>query len=63
MAKARDRTDWNHTASILAMLVNSNPWRKGDAALPSDFNLYAPKRKSGGGLSLKDVKCLFVKPA
>ena len=28
MAEGRRREDWNHTASIIAALINSNPFRK-----------------------------------
>lgn len=41
MAEAADRANWKHTSQVLAAIVNSNPYRKGKAATPSDFDPYA----------------------
>lgn len=43
MADARGRSEWQQTSAIMAALANSNPFRKGKAAKPSDFDPYAAK--------------------
>lgn len=46
MAEARGRDNWQHTSVIVATLVNSNPFRKGKPATPSEFDPYAVKAKA-----------------
>jgi hypothetical protein len=47
MARAVDRRQWNHTAAVLAMLVNTRAFGKGKQARPEQFHPYL-KGKSGG---------------
>jgi len=63
MAEGKGRENWNHTASILALIFNVNrDSKKHHAARPSDFNPYAlkPKPKLRGG-DLRILKDIFVK--
>lgn len=64
MAKARQSESWNHTASILAMLVNVNrDSKRSRPAKPSEFHPLHGRR--GGGIpldkgNLKILKRIFV---
>lgn len=40
MARARDKQQWNHTASLIAGLFNSRPFAKGARARPEQFHPY-----------------------
>lgn len=46
MARARDRQQWNHTASLLALLATAWLRKRGRAAKPREFNPY--ERGRGG---------------
>lgn len=41
-----DRRQWNHTSAVICAIVNANPFRKGRAAKPDEFNPYSD---SGAG--------------
>jgi hypothetical protein len=64
MAQARIDQQWNHTASLLAMLANVNrDPRKGRAARPSDFHPAALKAAASAEplkADLKVLKSVFV---
>lgn len=64
MAEAKQRERWNHTATLLATMINltRNP-KKSQPAKPEDFNPFIkkeppPKLK---GNDLKILKDIFVK--
>ncbi len=48
MAEGKSRDQWNHTAAMLAHLVNVQPFRRKGAKLakPTDFHPFA-RRRSG----------------
>lgn len=54
MAEGADRYQWNYTATVLAMMVNSNPHRKkgSPAAKPADFHPYESGNSARGGTRL-----------
>lgn len=63
MAEAKQREAWNHTAALLALMVNltRNP-KKSKPAKPEDFNPFIkkakPKKLKGKELEiLKDIFC------
>lgn len=64
MARARQSESWNHTASILAMLVNVNrDSKRSRPAKPSEFHPLHGRRSSGIPLTkgnLKVLKSVFV---
>lgn len=60
MATARDRVAWIHTSSVLAMLVNANPFRGGKAAKPEDFNPHTVKRRKGPSMTGQELGRLMV---
>jgi len=41
MDEARSRVQWIHTSSILAQIINSNPFREGEAVTPESQNPWA----------------------
>jgi len=46
MAIGRQRAEWDRTAMLCAITVNSNPYRKGRPIEPQRFNPYAgPTRR------------------
>lgn len=45
MARGRDKVQWNHTSSVLAMLLNTRLGKKGRLAKPSQFNPYLKQTK------------------
>jgi hypothetical protein len=49
MVDAKRRDEWNHTASLMALMVNINrDPKKGRAVKPDDFHPFSGKQKSGG---------------
>jgi len=48
MAEARQRDNWNHTAAVMALLVNINrDPKKSRPAKPADFHPMVRRRKAG----------------
>lgn len=43
MAEGRRRAEWDQTALLCAVSVNSNPFRKGQPVKPEQFNPYHRK--------------------
>jgi hypothetical protein len=64
MADGRIEQEWNHTAALLAMLVNLNrDPKKGRAMRPADFHpaaLKAASRAEPLKVDLKLLKTVFV---
>lgn len=54
MAEARNRSAWDHTAWLTAVLVNANPFRdeKAPVVQPRDFHPYY-KKPAGGKKSVQ----------
>ena len=48
MATARDKQQWNHTANLIAAIVNARPFAKGRPVKADQFRPYLRKRGSGG---------------
>ncbi|MFQ5733012.1 MAG: hypothetical protein ACE5KM_13810 [Planctomycetaceae bacterium] len=64
MADGRCRSEWNHTAAVLAMLANThrNP-KRGRPFSPLDFHPYAStddRRKAVKREKTKDLSILFA---
>lgn len=64
MAEAKQREAWNHTASLMALVVNlvRDP-RKGSPAKPEDFHPFAPKPRKPilKGKELSVLRDVFVR--
>jgi len=60
MARARDRTAWNHTAGLMARMHNENPYGKGTARV-SDFHPYL--KSAPRGIPLTPEVLHLLKPA
>lgn len=63
MVEARSRDRWNHTATTLAVVVNSNPYRKGKPLKPSDFHPHENQPAAAAPLKadLSILRTLVVK--
>lgn len=44
MVDGLDESRWGHTSVVLAAVINSNPFREGDAVRPDQLNPYAANR-------------------
>jgi hypothetical protein len=58
MSTSRLRSEWDQSSLIVAAIINSNPYRKGSAVQPDQFNPYrkAPAaRKPDITISIKDL--------
>lgn len=52
MAQSKRREEWNHTASLMALVLNSNPYRKkSEMVHPRD--IHPMERSSGPTLKIK----------
>lgn len=63
MADGRRRDEWDRTSLVCAMLVNSNPYRKGKPITPDAFNPYAAKASAKPGkraLQMVGIEALQV---
>ena len=62
MAEARERAEWQRTASLMALAVNlvRNP-KKSKPAKPADFNPYCGKPKAVVKAPLSILRDVFVK--
>lgn len=63
MAEGRQRSQWNQTAEVLAMLYNSHRNPKARPRRPAEFNPLAEKRRAAAP-KIKDLSILkhvFVK--
>jgi hypothetical protein len=63
MAEGRLRERWNHTASILAVILNVNRGKNDRAVKPSELNPYEQKRQEKPAIKIKmsDLKPFFEK--
>ncbi len=53
MAEGKCREHWNHTSSILAVLINANRGKGDRAVKPSDLNPYEARRREGPVMKVK----------
>lgn len=65
MAEGRGRECWNHTASIMAVLINVNRGKNDRAVKPSDLNPYEARKRESPVIKVKmsDLKPFFEKVA
>jgi hypothetical protein len=49
MIDGKRREQWSHTSHLIAALVNSNPFRKGEPVSPDTFNPYAQEKEQPAG--------------
>lgn len=62
MTQARCESEWNHTASLMALLANINrdPKKQSSPFKPEDFHPLMPKKpKSAVALTMNDLKAAF----
>ena len=58
MATARQRSEWNRAAAILAMVHNAH-LAEGTPAKPSDYNPFAQETEETITIGRDDAKALF----
>jgi hypothetical protein len=63
MVEARRREQWNHTASLMAWIGNSNPYKKkGKTFAPGDFHpCLAMREEQPLRAEFSVLKAVFVK--
>ncbi|MHC4877750.1 MAG: hypothetical protein ACYTGL_14740 [Planctomycetota bacterium] len=61
MAEARQRDQWDHTAAVIAHIVNGIPFRK-EPVKPADYHPFERHARKGGGVRVTDL-ALMVKNA
>jgi hypothetical protein len=63
MAEGRQRDEWQHTSSLLALFYNCHrDPKKGKPATPRDFDPTAPKAKPVRIQGLGLLRDIFVRP-
>ena len=63
MAEARSEVDWDHTASLMALIaeIKRDPKKKSDPYKPSDFHLHAKAKQREGRARIPKVKMKDIK--
>lgn len=61
MAEARQRDNWLHTSSILALTANVNRDSKKRPLQPDDFNPFAVEKRYKERVDLETMKAMFMR--